>query len=327
MTDPIETLAVADPLRGSAPSAEQAARMDAGLRRLPALEETPVGAAPRARRRSARRWAPVPVVAAAAAAAMTLALPDRAPEVLRPEPANAATVLTQLGQKAAQAPVPSGRYAYVKQLSYVSHMRPRPSGKGTYVVVIPHETEQWTTDDGTAYSRWEMHEDQATYPTPEDEADARAASPPPLPADTSIRKREDTEIMGLTVEQIRALPTDPGALRARLDGRESKLTAIAGGLLSFAGTPQDVRVALFAVLKRLPEAALVPKVTDPLGRTGVGVRFDDPAWRTLFVFDPESGALLGTRSIGHKEVPGRDIDDWTLTVESTRTDALQTPAS
>ena len=56
--------------------------------------------------------------------------------------------------------------------------------------------------------------------------------------------------------------------------------------------------------------------TDPQGRTGVGVEFDDAAWKTLFLFDPETGALLGTRSIGRKEVPGRNIDDWSLVIES-----------
>jgi hypothetical protein len=65
-------------------------------------------------------------------------------------------------------------------------------------------------------------------------------------------------------------------------------------------------------------------VTDPRGRTGVGVQFDTPAWKTLFLFDPATGALLGTRSLGHKEVPGRDIDDWSLVLESGRRDDAPT---
>ena len=42
------------------------------------------------------------------------------------------------------------------------------------------------------------------------------------------------------------------------------------------------------------------------------MQFETDAWKTLFLFDPQTGGLLGTRSIGHKEVPGRDIDDWSL---------------
>ena len=61
-------------------------------------------------------------------------------------------------------------------------------------------------------------------------------------------------------------------------------------------------------------------MTDPQGRTGVGVEFDTPAWKTLFLFDKDTGALLGTRSIGRKEVPGRNIDDWSLVIESGRRD-------
>ena len=85
-----------------------------------------------------------------------------------------------------------------------------------------------------------------------------------------------------------------------------------GGLLSSALTPPHVQAALFEVLKSLPGATLVDGVTDPQGRTGVGVRFQDDAWDTLFLFDPASGHLLGTRSIGHQEVEGRDIADWSL---------------
>ena len=90
--------------------------------------------------------------------------------------------------------------------------------------------------------------------------------------------------------------------------------------LQDAGRHQSRAETLFSVLKDLPGARLIPSVTDPLQRTGVGIQFDDEAWRTLFLFDRDSGALLGTRSIGKKEVPGRTIEDWNLTVESGRTD-------
>jgi hypothetical protein len=131
----------------------------------------------------------------------------------------------------------------------------------------------------------------------------------------------DAEVLGMSLAEVRALPTDPVALKTKLANRDNVVvTAYAGALLSFAGTPHDVKVALFGVLKSLSGAKLIPSVTDPLKRTGVGVQFDDEAWRTLFLFDPRSGALLGTRSIGKKEVPGRTIEDWNLIVKSGRTD-------
>ena len=129
------------------------------------------------------------------------------------------------------------------------------------------------------------------------------------PADASSRSA------GSTSPQLQALPTDPAALRPLLENTNVTLTARAGQLLSSAATPTAVKVALFEVLKGLPGATLAQGVKDPLGRTGVAIEFDDPAWHTLFLFNPDTGTLLGTRSIGHKELPGRDISDWSLTVD------------
>jgi hypothetical protein len=315
MTDPLLTLTAADPARDRVPTATEAARMDDELARLLVLE-----AAPPARRTFTRRWALVPVIVGVVAAALALAVPDRGPRPLQPAAASAATVLADLGEKVAAAPAPTGRYAYERRLSYVSHMRPRPSGKGTFVVVIPHEDEQWVTDDGAAVVRNVMHEDQATFPTPADKADYEAAGTDRPALDDSPRAVDAITVAGLSAAEVRALPTDPVALRARIEGGEVTLTAMVGQLLATALTPPAVKLALFEVLKGLPGATLVPAVKDPQGRTGVGVQFDTPAWKTLFLFDPATGGLLGTRSIGHEEVPGRDIDDWSLVLESNRRD-------
>ena len=317
MTDPLETLALADPARDRVPAKREAARMDAELHRLLA------SATPQRPRRRRARWLLAPVALAAALAALTLALPDRAPEVLQPEPASAATVLTQLSRKVAQAPAESGRYAYVKQLAYISHMR--GGGKaGTYVMVVPHELEQWIADDGTAIMRQQMHEDQATFPTPRDKARFDAANVTEPRWDDLPQRQTHLEIGGFDYAEVQALPTDPAALRPLLEDTNVALTARAGQLLSSAATPTAVKVALFEVLKGLPGATLVEGVKDPLGRTGVGIEFDSPAWHTLFLFNPKTGTLLGTRSIGHKELPGRDISDWSLTVETGRTDTAPT---
>ena len=120
-------------------------------------------------------------------------------------------------------------------------------------------------------------------------------------------------VAGMSAAEVRALPTDPAKLRARIEGGDVTLTAMVGQLLATALTPPEVEGrAASPVLKELPGATLVRTTQDPQGRTGVGVEFDTAAWKTLFLFDPQTGALLGTRSIGRKEVPGRNIDDWSL---------------
>jgi hypothetical protein len=320
MTDPLEALAAADPLRDAAPTPAEAARMDAELRRL-------LAAPPKRARRRFPKWILVPV-AAAAAGVVALAAPERAPTPLRPAPATAATVLAELGHKVGSAPAPTGRYAYQRTLSYVSYMRPKPHGKGTYVVVIPHIDEEWIADDGTGIVRNRMEEDQATFPTPEDKADYEAAGPGPELRDFEKPRRiADPTIVGLSPAKVKALPTDPVALKAAIAVPDVQVTAVIGQLLSSALTPVPVKAALFEVLKGLPGATLVADVTDPQGRTGVGVRFQDDAWDTLFLFDPQTGQLLGTRSIGHKEVEGRDISDWSLVLESSRRDDAPTPTA
>lgn len=326
----IDELALADPARDTTPTPTQAARMDDELRRLLAAEtpaaaagdarvgaagesrgwaaETPAGAAGDARGKSrggARRraWVLAPAALATAAFTLGVALPGgKTTAVLQPQPASAATVLADLQGKIAGAPVQQGRYAYLRQLSFVSHMRP-----GDEVVVLPHESEQWVADDGTGIMKTVIQWDEPQQDMP--------------PFDDKPRAMDKVEVLGMPLEEVRSLPTDPAQLKRHLENRDNVLvTAYAGALLSFAGTPQDVKVALFSVLKSLPGAKLVPSEKDPLNRTGVGVQFEDEAWRTLFLFDPDTGALLGTRSIGKKEVPGRTITDWNLTVESGRTD-------
>ncbi len=331
--NPLEQLTAADPQRGRAPSAEAAARMDARMARLLATEDgegrvsQPLVVKPdaRARTRVKRRWALVPVAAAALYAAFALGGSDDGPRHVVPAPATAAAALTDLSRKAAAAPAQTGRFAYQKTLSYVSHMRPKAGGKGTFVVVLPHEGEQWIADDGTGVVRNLIHDDQPTFPTPEDKADYEAAPAGPPYRDAPFAV-QDMTVAGMPATEVRALPTDPAQLRARVEGGDVTLTAMVGQLLGSALTPPDVKVALFAVLKQLPGATLRPDVTDPQGRTGVGVEFDTPAWKTLFLFDKDTGALLGTRSIGRKEVPGRNIDDWSLVIESGRRDTAPVTA-
>jgi hypothetical protein len=320
MTDPILLLREADPARDLEPTAAEVARMDEALDAALLRPAAPAAPAPaRLRRRLA-----LGVAAAAGLAVAVAAVTDRAPHRFAPAPASAATVLADLGRKAAAVPAQEGRYAYMKRITYSSHMRPRAGAKGSFVVVIPMEDEQWVTGDGTAIVRSVMHEDQATFPTPQDEADYERARPAP-PWDQRPFELRGIKVAGFTAAEVLALPSDPQALRERLEGRDIVVTAAAGQLLGSALTPRAVKSALFAVLRRLPGARLAGAETDPTGRTGVGVEFDDAAWKTLFLFDRDTGALLGTRSIGKRELPGRTISDWDVIVDSGRRDTAPAP--
>ena len=303
-----------------APAEGEVSRLRSGFRNEP---DAPALGPVRVR----RRWALVPLAAGALYAALALGGgSEDAPRSFPPAPATAAAALTELSRKVAAAPPQTGRYWYEKRLSYVSHMRPKRGGKGTYVVVLPHEDEQWVADDGTGIVHFVIHFGQPTFPTSEDKADYEAADPGP-PIEFEPRKVEQMTVAGMSAAEVRALPTDPAKLRERIEGGEVTLTAMVGQLLACALTPPEVKVALFAVLKSLPGATLRPDVKDPQGRVGVGVEFDTEAWKTLFLFDERSGALLGTRSIGRKEVPGRNIDDWSLVIESGRRDDAPTPVT
>jgi hypothetical protein len=339
MTDPILLLRKEDP--AGAPSEAESARMDAAFALLPAggagapeargeRAPRPRGAGSRGedvhRPRRTRRLAALGFAAACAVAVAVAAAPDRAPRTFAPAPATAATVLAQLGHKAAAVHAQSGRYAYAKSLAYVSHMRPKPGGKGTFVVVIPTENETRVAADGTAIQSGAEHLDQAMFPTPEDKADFDKA-PKMAPLDLRPRLVKGLKVGGLTAEQVLALPTDPGRLHDAIADNGMAITAAAAQLLDWPLTPQPVKAALYTVLKDLPSATLAGDQTDPLGRTGVGIRFDDDNWRTLFLFDEQTGALIGTRSIGKHEVPGREISDWSLTVDQGRRDDAPKPTA
>jgi hypothetical protein len=252
-------------------------------------------------------------------------VPDRAPRRLAPAPASAATVLADLGRKVSAAKAQTGRYAYMKMLAYASHMRPRPGGHGTYVVVFPHESEVWVSNDGEEIVSGVVRWDRPAFPTPRDKADYERSSKQEPGWQERPYATRDAKWGGLTAAQVLALPTDPAALRARIEHNGMATTAAAAQLLGSALTPQPVKAALYQVLRSLPGATLAGDERDPLGRTGVGIQFDDAAWRSLFLFDRDTGALLGTRSIGKKEVPGRTISDWDLIVDSGRRDTAPEP--
>jgi hypothetical protein len=124
---------------------------------------------------------------------------------------------------------------------------------------------------------------------------------------------------------VRALPTDPQALRAMLLPKPRKefaaksqplvqrlqLLEWIGRLLSGAPLDAAQRAALFRVAADLPGVKVSHDALDRLGRKGTAVKLEgrvefdpsQPPYQPLahhrsvvLVFDPATGALLGTRS-------------------------------
>jgi hypothetical protein len=319
MTDLLEILRTHDPRAGAAPDAVRAARLDAAIDELLAREADP---APAPRRRHLRGRAVAALAAGACAAGVLLGLPGPDADVGRPAPASAAATLDALARRAAAAPAQAGRYAYRRTVSYISHHRPDAAG-GTYVVVLPHEEQEWIDAHGDGVVVGRIREDRPSFPTPADRAASERSPRVPFPDAGPLRVR-DRRIAGLSAAQLAALPTDPVDLRRRLVEAdlpaEQPVLAAAGQLLGSELTPPAVRVALYDVLRREPGARLEPDVADPNGRRGVGIAFRSPSWETTFLFDPGTGALLALRSVGLREEPGRRVTDWTLVLETRRTD-------
>ena len=77
--------------------------------------------------------------------------------------------------------------------------------------------------------------------------------------------------------------------------------------------PAELRSALYQALTRLDGIELTGEVTDLAGRRGVGITSSSPdrsrvPRRSVLIFDPATGRLLGSRSVLAAEVPG-----WRLT--------------
>jgi hypothetical protein len=140
----------------------------------------------------------------------------------------------------------------------------------------------------------------------------------------------------LSYAEVRALPADRAALEQRLRAdtgslrgftgstRDAiirlRLLELVGHLLAGAPLDADQRAALFEVAAGIPGVAVSPGALDRLGRRGTAVRLeerlklktgDGPQRSTRavsIVFDPASGALLGTR-FTLSDAAGRVVSD------------------
>ncbi|WP_327419947.1 hypothetical protein OG612_41265 [Streptomyces sp. NBC_01527] len=91
---------------------------------------------------------------------------------------------------------------------------------------------------------------------------------------------------------------DSGA-ETSTSGRSAWMLRQAADLITMPVKP-GVRAAAYRVMADLPGVRVVGRVTDPLGRKGVGVEFPDTyrtplgSTRQRLVVDPSTGAMLST---------------------------------
>jgi len=232
-------------------------RLDAALERI--VAEVPRGGVS-ARRRVRRAGFALALTACLAGVAVVLSPGEHV------APASAAAVLRDARSAVLQLDGP-GPWTVVATRDW----RNEPPGPP-----VPYLTETWSSDNGQ----------QLTRVTREGES-----AGPADPYDGKLIRR-DTAGFGPTVAEIRTLPTEPAALTARL-GKD--VVQGATMLLLSPAPTAELRAALYNVLLRTPGATLIPSLTAPDGRTGVGVRFATPTppHEQTLLFDARTHALLG----------------------------------
>jgi hypothetical protein len=259
------------------------------------------------------------------------------------EPA-AVKVLTTAAAAAARTPEPAlgpGKYWYVRERgTMVGGNEDQFGTPRNFYFRTPYDNETWWAPDGVLRTRQSLGRPRFLSPADRDVwvANGRPELPgPSVHVDDEgpgISDRSDGWLP-MTYEQIVELPTDPAQLRDVLSERLYAGQPVAScpvplgpdgrcphrpvtdldryGAIVFLLTnyplPAQLRSALYQALTRLDGIELTGEVTDLAGRRGVGVTLGPTEEelvprRTVLIFDPATGRLLGTRSVLAADVPG-----------------------
>ncbi|MET9908523.1 CU044_5270 family protein [Streptomyces sp. NPDC006476] len=109
----------------------------------------------------------------------------------------------------------------------------------------------------------------------------------------------------ITWDQLKTLPTEPKALRARLlggggDGAPEADQQLFNGIDALlANAPADprLRTALFEVLADIPHVRLVGRAKDSAGRSGTAVELRMGRGSSRLIIDPETSKLLEASTV------------------------------
>lgn len=250
---------------------------------------------------------------------------------------------------------PEGAYWHVKRLNTIRWAKPYGKKGDTYQLESSSITEDWISEEGRA---WTGYKNLATRPL-DVEAWRRDGSPTEWKAergDSSISPSEGKMEYGafstspseghlgsfqdkkkfrfsgeqLTLEEIKALPTDPETLKNRTleaihaagverSADDWLAMALASLLYELPASP-EVRSAAYRALAALPFVKVEGHTKDPQGRPGVAIAFPslyDQSTPNRLIIDPDTSMVLAFLNAG---VPGRN-NSTEVVLESGWTDS------
>jgi hypothetical protein len=260
-----------------------------------------------------------PIAAAVAAVALVALVGSGL--LSRPDPA-AAAALNRAADVAAAQPAGSGEgYRHTKsEGAHLSGVTGGPDHPGGIWALVPVEREIWIGPDGSG--RLIESRGEPIWFGPADEAAWVAAGSPDLlggqDSDTRFGPTSPDFEPGtaqpwpgsLHYEDLDALPTDVGALRAVIDARAAagggatdyqRFTIVGDLLRETVGTP-ELRAALYRVAAGLGGVELLGSMSDRAGRIGIGVAMTSHdssrgLERRTLIFDPDTSMLLAEEDV------------------------------
>ncbi len=227
---------------------------------------------------------------------------------------------------------------------------------------VPEEREKWVRPNGSGWSR--SISGGARFLSAPQRAAWVAAGSPRLPraGRVSIQRfrrfrRHILSFSFIPFSRLAQLPTEPHRLRRWIEthegrtgslstagttstglppvnSRDAKTFAAIGGLLQETTAPPALRAALYEVASELPGVQLLGTITDPVGRKGVGVAYNNPQHgeRLELIFNPKTSALLGERWIltssrrSGISAPAGTVIGYATHLESRVVDSASVPA-
>ncbi|SCL54698.1 hypothetical protein GA0070606_2325 [Micromonospora citrea] len=264
-------------------------------------------------------------------------------------------ILLAAAGRAEQAPAETGRYWHVKTVDVYGPTR-IGTGDDAYSLLRSSVNESWDAGDPRDAS-WTGFRDLGARPRgAEDERAWRAAGSPtswrldvdgPSKLVLSTRPgkgdlsrdpeppRYLEDLGQLTLEQVRQLPTEPGALRGWVAERirtgedmgyapgsalgDRMLFGFLSRLLLDTPAPPKVRAAAFRVLADIPGVRSLGTVQDERGRSGQGVEFRSGSETEWLIVDTATHRLLARKIVSNpKDAPafgGKESSTLVLTAE------------
>ncbi|MDP9848677.1 CU044_5270 family protein [Streptosporangium lutulentum] len=282
-----------------------------------------MSAAPR--RRLPWRAGVAGLAAAAAVAAVAISVPGLVASTAAPSPSHGHSATSLSGHSILLAAAdraeaaPEGAYWHVKRLYSIRWAKPYGKPGDTYRLESSNIIEDWISEEGRA---WLGSKSLAIRPL-DAEAWRRDGSPTEwegfatTPTEGILIPYEGNKKFqlggaALTLEEVKALPSDPEALtnrtleaiRANEDLVDDDLPRVLASLLYELPTTPEVRGAAYRALAALPAVRVEGDTTDPRGRPGVAITYPLQQGQGRLIIDPGTSMVLAFLVTG---MPDKDV--------------------